>query len=268
MKKFYLLFFVALFTVAITDAQCTINASAQTTPGANPTANNLPCVIRGVAYDQTVQGKIQQSWDTVILVVSAHADIDSVRMDSITGLPNGISWAKNPDVLIGGGNGCVRFAGTTNDPTGRYNLTAYGTVWFHVTSPGFAPYVPAIDTFIQRAGNLNQFSPFGDYYLDVINQGDVCHAVGINDFSSDLNSALSVYPNPSNGSFEVRLNAGSRVNGDINVIDMTGRIVYSQKLDVLGLYNTTVDLTKFSKGLYTVQLRTAEGFASKNISVE
>ncbi len=268
MKKVYSLFFAAVFSVAIADAQCTINASALTTPGVDPSADNLPCIIRGVAYDQTIQGKIQQSWDTTILVVSVHADIDSVRMDSITGLPTDIFWVKNPTVLAGGGNGCVRFSGTTNDTTGRYNLTAYGTVWFHVTSPGFPPYVPAIDTFMQRSGNLNQFSPFGAYYVDVINQGDACHATGINDFSSDLNSALSVYPNPSNGVFQLKLNAGSRVNGEIVVIDVTGKKVFAENIDITGMLTKEINLSTLAKGLYTVQLRTASGFASKNISVE
>lgn len=269
MKKFYSLVFAAVFAIGITNAQCTVDANAQTTPGVNPGPAQLPCIVVGVAYDQTIQGKIQQSFDTTIIVVSVHVDVDSVRLDSIAGLPAGINWTKSPDVLLGGGNGCVRFFGTTSAATGDYPLTAYGTAWLHITSAGFPPIVPAIDQDTAFSGNLNQFSPFGDYYVSVINPGDPCHtSVGINNFNSALNSALTVYPNPSNGIFELKLNAGQRVNGEVNVIDATGRIVYTEKLDVIGLYNTTIDLTRFSKGLYSVQLRTAEGIATKNISVE
>ncbi|HRG89880.1 MAG TPA: T9SS type A sorting domain-containing protein, partial [Chitinophagales bacterium] len=91
---------------------------------------------------------------------------------------------------------------------------------------------------------------------------------GINDFSAELNALLQVYPNPSNGVFNVRIDAGRRLNGEIVVVDVTGRKVYSQAMDVVGLYTNTIDLQQLGSGLYTVQLRTTEGFASKNISIE
>jgi hypothetical protein len=49
---------------------------------------------------------------------------------------------------------------------------------------------------------------------------------------------------------------------------MTGRRVFTQKVDATGFYNTSIDLSAFAKGLYTVQVRTEKGVASKNISVE
>lgn len=263
MKKFYLILGLLVSAAGIASAQCTINAAAQTTPGVNPTAPNLPCIERGVAYDQTLQGKIQTSKDTTIAGFQATIVVDSVSLDSILGLPTGINWVKNPDVLPGGGNGCVRFSGTTNDPVGNYNLTARGRVWFHVQVPQFG-----LDTAYNYQGNLNQFSPFGNYYVTVINTGSACHSVGVNDFSNELNSALSVYPNPNNGSFEFKLNAGHRVNGELVVVDVTGKLVYSQKLDVVGLYNTTINLTDLPKGIYALQLRTEEGYASKTITIE
>ncbi len=268
MKKLYSFLAATLFAAGTISAQCTIDANAQTTPGVNPTADQLPCIIIGQAYNQTLQGKIQEYQDTTLSIsgfaISAHIVVDSMRLDSIGGLPTGISWSKNPDVLLGGGNGCVSFTGTTNDPAGRYDLIGYGTAWLRiqVTSP------IAIDTPFARSGNLNNFSPFGGYYLDVINQGATCHAVSINDFNSDLNAALSVYPNPSNGTFNVSLNSGSSVNGTLNVVDVTGKIVFTQNLDVIGLYNTQINLADMPKGLYTLQLKTAEGLASKNISIQ
>jgi hypothetical protein len=266
MKKLYSLMAALMFAVGFTNAQCTINPSAQTTPGANPTADNLPCVVRGTAYNQTVQGQVQAGQDTTIFGQQVHVQVDSVRIDSVTGLPVGIVFSKNPNVLAGGGNGCVNFAGTTSDPTGRYPITAWGTAW--VRLQGNFPIIGAIDTPYTYTGQLNQFSPFGGYYLDVINTGGACHVTGLNDFNADLNAAFSVFPNPSTGRFEVKLNAGSRVNGEVVVVDLTGKKVFAQPLDVIGLYSTTIDLSAFAKGIYTVQLRTTEGLASKNISIE
>lgn len=275
MKKLYSFAVALLFVAGGATAQCVVDSTAQTTPGVNRPANTLPCVERGVAFDQTVQGKIQEGADTTFNLgplgtVPAYFKVDSVIIDSIGGLPAGISAFLAPAVLYGGSNGCVNFNGTTTDPTGLYYLTAYGTVWLRAQGNAFGQ---AFDRAVPpQRGNLNQYSPFGEFYLHVIETGDPCNQppvnTGINDISSELNAALSVYPNPSNGVFEVRLNAGGRVSGDVNVVDVTGRIVYSQRIDVNGLYTTTVNLSQFAKGLYTVQVKTATGIAAKSISVE
>lgn len=268
MKRIYSLLALAVFATGFASAQCTVNPAAQTTPGVNPPASQLPCVVVGQPYDQTLQGKIQAYHDTTFVIsgfsINAHIQIDSIRLDSIAGLPAGISWSKSPNVLPGGGNGCVRFQGTSNAAPGNYPLEGFGVVWMRIQ----VQQPIQIDTPYTYNGSLNRFSPFGDYYLDVINQGGACHASGINDFNAGLNAALSVFPNPNNGMFSVALNSGSRVNGTLAVVDMTGRVVFSQMLDVVGLYSTMVDLTNMPKGLYTLQLRTAEGFASRNISVQ
>ena len=261
MKKVYSLLMVLLLVASAVQSQCIIDANAQTFEGVTPAAEDVPCIIAGVPYDQTLQGKIQQSADIFIIILSINVQVDSVSLDSIAGLPNGITWNKNPNVLLGGGNGCVQFTGTTNDLPGRYNLQAFGTAWLNVTSP--FPFQRTV------TGDLNRFSPFGGYYLTVINPGDPCiQSVGIKDFSAELNSALSVYPNPNNGVFELKLNAGKRIKGEIVVMDMTGRNVFSQSLDAVGLYNTPINLSQFAKGIYTVQLRTSEGFTAKTISIE
>lgn len=261
MKKFYSLFAVAMLTISIANSQCIVDPNAQTVPGVTPTADQLPCIVAGVPYNQTLQGKIQESDDISILILTLHVQVDSVQVDSIGGLPNGITYSRNPDVLLGGGNGCIQFTGTTLDSAGSYPLTAFGTAWLQITQP--FPFPRVVN------GNLNRFSPFGNYALTVIKPGDPCvPSVGIKDFNAALNTAFSVYPNPSNGLVNVNLNAGKRMTGEMAVVDMTGRTVFTQPLDLLGLYNTTIDLSRFAKGVYTVQLKTTEGFAAKNISIE
>ncbi len=170
MKNFLLTYAMALLAFAAS-AQCTVNPSVQTTPGVNPTAPNCPCIVRNVQYNQTLQGKIQATYDTTFGgFVNVHVVIDSVRLDSITGLPQGITWTKTPNVLAGGGNGAVCFSGTTSATAGTYNLTGYGTVWMHVTA---APFMT--DSPMTTTGNLNQYSPFGNYYLEVTEPGVSCH---------------------------------------------------------------------------------------------
>lgn len=268
MKKLLVLATAALLTIGSTYAQCTIDASAQTTPGVSPEAADLPCIERTIAYDQTLQGKVQTDYDTTIefsgFPIAVHVEVDSVSLDSIAGLPTGITWVKNPSILPGGGNGCVRFTGTTTDAVGTYDLTAYGRVWFHITAGG-----GLYDTTYFYQGDINRFSPFGGYYLRVIEQGGTCSTgTGIGDLNAELNAALSVFPNPSTGIFQLKLNAANRLNGSIVIVDMTGKQVYGTAIDVVGLYDTTVNLSAMPKGIYAIQLRTNTGFASKTISIE
>jgi hypothetical protein len=257
MKKLSLsLIYFMLFAAAIKgQTLCTIDPSAQATPGISPSPSQLPCIITGEAYNQTIQVQDLTNFSGFITV-------DSMILDSVIGLPNGISWSKNPNTLTGGQNGCLTFYGTTNDPTGQYPLSWFGRVWATAPFLGGQTY----------DGNLNRFAGAAfRYSLSVINPGDSCNQPlpsGINNFSADLNSMILVYPNPNAGVFEFRLDAGKRLNGELTIYDMNGKRVFYQPLDAVGIYTTSIDISRFAKGLYSLQLRTGDGFASRRISVE
>lgn len=224
-----------------------------------PVASDLPCIVQGVPYQQFVQGKIPAS-GTATIVVPITITVDSIELDSIHGMPTGITFGRSPMRVPGGGYGCVTFSGTTTDTVGIYPLTAYGIAW--LTAEGQeVPY----------RGNLDTLSPFGAYYLRVVNTPDSCHLTvptGISSYSNSLNAIVSVYPNPNNGVFELTINAASPVTGEISVYDGIGRIVYEQPVDVLGIYNTSLNLSKFSAGLYTLQIHTPQGSTTRKISIQ
>ena len=268
MKKIYLALLM-LAGVASANAQCTIDST--NTQFFSPSTDSIPCVERGVAYDQVLQISVPDQFDLQAIGAPFpyYLYIDSVVITSVTGFPNGITNqlnAVNGTTLYGGQNYCTHVSGTTNNPTGRYELFFEGTITMHGNP--FPPYFDG-DTTVDLA--LVQSQPDNPFrlYLDVINVGDECRpSTGINDFSSELNAAFFVYPNPNNGVFEVKLNAGRRVNGELNVVDNMGKLVFSQKLDVVGLYNTTIDLKNLPAGIYSVQLRGESGYATKTISVQ
>ncbi len=266
MKKFYSLVFATVFAIGFTSAQCTIDSA--NTVFFVPNVNNVPCAEQGVAYDEVLQFHIPVSIDAQNYgsPISYVITVDSLVLDSISGLPAGLSWSSNGPgpVFHGGENGCGRTFGTTNAPAGNYVIHFNGRFRAHGNAiPGV--FNGKIDTTIDGLIKIEEGKLFS---VDVIAPGSVCGGTGINSFNGELNAAMFVFPNPSNGLFELRLNAGQRVNGDINVIDVIGRLVYTEKLDVIGQYTTSIDLTRFSKGLYTVQLKTTEGIATRNISVE
>ncbi len=255
--------FAYALTVQAPPPACSIDSPGLTSPGVLPVASDLPCIVQSVPYNQTIQSRL--TIDTTILVSgnSTYVTVDSIQVDSVAGLPNNITWAVNPSVLAGGASGCINFAGTTNDTTGVYVLTAYGTAWYSDTVGGQMVHH-------SYNGILYQFSPFGGaYYLRIVGSGDSCTlTAGIHDYSNSLNAEVNVYPNPTSGIFELRINAASPVSGQLLVFDELGRSVYGQSLDALGVYNTLIDLSKFGSGLYTLQIRTPQGYVSKKISVQ
>lgn len=270
MKKFYFLFVLFLFCVQTIFAGVTCTIDSANTAFFNPRPDSLPCVERGVLYSQTLQIKIPTSIDLQQFgaPISFILTVDSVVFDSVGGLPHGLFLSLNPysGHLKGGQNACAVITGTTNDPTGNYPLTFYGTMTLH----GF-PFPPIFDgdTTIDLA--LIQSQPQNPFHasIDVIDSGALCRpSTSIRDFSAELNSFIQIFPNPNNGVFEFRLNAGRRINGEIVISDVTGRKIYAEQIDAVGLFATSINLSQLSKGLYTVQLRTADGFTSKNISIE
>jgi hypothetical protein len=272
MKPFYILIFAVLLSVQGVFAGATCSIDTANTQFFSPAPDSIPCIERGVFFSQTIQIHVPNTIDigpfvgfpAGIIILS----VDSMQIDSLTGFPTGLLYTLNPfdGHFLGGDNGCAFAYGTTNDPTGNYPLSVHGTISVSGIPGGFG--FPPDTTFdlAQAQGMSGMFN----LSVDVINTGDVCRPApsSINNFNAELNSLVQVYPNPNNGVFDLRLNAGRRINGEVVIVDVTGRKVYSQPLDVVGLYSTTINLSQFGKGLYTVQIRTAEGFASKSISIE
>ncbi len=81
-----------------------------------------------------------------------------------------------------------------------------------------------------------------------------------------MNGSLSVYPNPSNGQFIVELNDAEGV-GTLNVMDLTGRTVYTEGVNFSGDFRHSLDLNVAS-GSYILQMINAEGIATKRLQVK
>jgi PKD repeat protein len=77
-----------------------------------------------------------------------------------------------------------------------------------------------------------------------------------------LEMLMDVYPNPTSGKFTLELSNIRQANFLVEITDVTGRIVYSEKLtkaetiDNEGFYTTSLDLSNYSEGVYSVQVIT------------
>jgi hypothetical protein len=256
-------------------AQCTVDPN--NTEFLSPRPDSLPCVERGVFYEQVLQFAIPASINLGDLIPQLPfpytLNIVEVVIDSVIGLPNGLTYVSNPanGVLLGGQKGCALLSGTTNDPAGEYPISFAGHIHLRgFPIPGYFPGDTVIDFSALQGmgGGGGGFGP-GQLSLTVIEQGAECREASssVKDFSASLQNALSVYPNPNEGIFHVALNTEKNMEVEIAVVDITGRKVFGNQYFSYGFFKTSVDLSGLPKGLYAVQLKTADGFAVKNILV-
>lgn len=252
MKKYLLSVAVSVFFAATLLAQtCVID-----TNNANllsPTSEELPCVERNAPYSIVLQLFTPPNIGGV--------GVDSIAITTFNGLPTGITNTCNPVncTMVGFGRACITLAGTTSDSVGAYLIdydgyayTEQGTASFDYLRDNFPGIIP-------------------EYTLFVINPGGFCvntGSTGISSTNVENSTGFSVSPNPGNGLFEFRLKHVSGMGGEIAVMDMAGRTVYSQQ-NTAGFFNTTtIDLTGFAKGMYLLQYRTRDGVSAKKIIVE
>jgi fluoride ion exporter CrcB/FEX len=85
--------------------------------------------------------------------------------------------------------------------------------------------------------------------------------------SAALNAAVGVYPNPSPNGRYVLTAAPALLAAPLTVADATGRIVHREGASAQLAPSRTLDLTGLARGLYLVQLETAEGVLTKRVLV-
>tara|TARA_B110000196_G_scaffold74401_1_gene63882 strand:- start:242 stop:532 length:291 start_codon:yes stop_codon:yes gene_type:complete len=74
---------------------------------------------------------------------------------------------------------------------------------------------------------------------------------------------FNVYPNPSNGVFVIELDIDAKY--DITINNVLGQIVLITDIDGM---NTTIDLSNFDKGIYTIELRNENKTYTEKVIVE
>jgi hypothetical protein len=107
----------------------------------------------------------------------------------------------------------------------------------------------------------------GDWYsigadglLIRLNFGAVAPPSGINNIKQ---SQFNLYPNPTDGVFVIELEENSKY--EVTVIDILGKTVFSTNTNGM---NTSIDLSSFDKGIYSVELKDENEIYTEKIIVE
>jgi subtilisin-like proprotein convertase family protein len=198
--------------------------------------------------------------DATPVALSAGSATISATQGTAPFVPSGYSVVY----VLTSGSGLVIVGAS---PTPSFNVTTAGDYTIHTLV-----YDPA-----DQATLLASTTGFDVDALLIQGGGSLCGAldvtgapitvedeviVGINE---SLNANLSVYPNPSNGQFIIGLNG---VEGKVimNIVDMMGRNVYTQAVNVSGTFRQAIDLN-IAKGSYLLQIITDNGVATRKVEL-
>jgi hypothetical protein len=90
-----------------------------------------------------------------------------------------------------------------------------------------------------------------------------CGAVGLDELAQD---GFAVYPNPTEGTLYIELGAERTGNVRVRVLDMSGRVVLEQPLNVKAGVNT-LDMGRLQTGQYMVELTTDNWVKTQRVQV-
>ena len=159
---------------------------------------------------------------------------------------------------------------TTEDP----NTTEY--VW--TVSPENAYDELTVDMFNLTVTWAESFS--GQASINVIGNNDcgsgpvsadievlVENTTGIGE--NELNIGVSVFPNPNNGTFTVKLSSDKNETVRLTIRNIVGETVYSEKdLTVNGEFVKVIDLSTYAEGIYFLMLENNNKVLTEKIVVQ
>jgi hypothetical protein len=122
--------------------------------------------------------------------------------------------------------------------------------------------------------DVEKWMPFAyDYYTIVTNaQGCVSDSsnliigawMGINNFKAQ---ALSISPNPNEGSFQIDCKNKIGENASIRVYNNLGQLVFQKQIKIESGF-LPIDLSSLSKGIYAIELLTEKSISSGKVMIK
>jgi hypothetical protein len=132
----------------------------------------------------------------------------------------------------------------------------------------FENYMDYTDDICMNAFTLGQSGRMNDaitLYRSAILTSQGCVPVGLEEVLDP--SYVMVSPNPSDGMFQVNFNFPSHTLVNLQVTDLTGRIILTSSHDVSFSSQTEVDLSGMSDGVYQLTAQTENGYLVKRLVI-
>jgi hypothetical protein len=242
MKKL-LLAITLIFTFGLHASAQVCTPQTVSAPGIFPdSATNFMPAFQGTPYSQLITVRVPA--DTTIIPGLPAVPIDKVVLTSLSGLPQGLSYACVPSncEFPGGQTNCAIITGTTNDPVGDYPLNIVVTP--HV---GGSPVAPSTLT----------------YYKIVVNPPASIQETGGRVFSVQQN-----IPNPAYG--KTRIDYLVPVSGEVQfrLINAIGNEVMFKRLNATSGENfIEINADQLAAGIYFYSITQGSRVMTKKLSV-
>jgi hypothetical protein len=104
-----------------------------------------------------------------------------------------------------------------------------------------------------------------DFGGQVYQQFTVGLATETNEYIFTSNASLNVYPNPSNNKIYVNIDLPSRQDVSIKITDVTGKQLLVKDIEKITAEIVEVDVSKFTNGIYFIQLVTENEIVTKKL---
>ena len=146
----------------------------------------------------------------------------------------------------------------TYSPIGVYNICLTVSVSCGATSSTCVTYT------ITRTSQ-----PMSMAYVNVVMPQSTSVGIKTN-FMSAAEGKIIIYPNPSNGEFELKLNGlKDEENAKVQIFNMTGSLVYETNASIYnGSLNKDIKLSNENDGVYFVKVGLKSGVVTKKIIVK
>lgn len=252
MKKIYAAILLGLISIGAY-AQCTPDNSL-TQPGYLP--NELDTAFVGQNYEMVVHIRIPKDTSVVFFGQNITADIDSIRLVSVEGLPQNLTYQCNVAncLFTPTQTYCARISGTpTANDIGtrqlRFAIVAYASAVIIGTRTNLPPQQDTLDQFelivANSSGGTNNLTEVKDDNL------------------------FSVYPNPAQQEFNILLNGFDSETIHFEITDITGKIFAKNTLLLHG--NTeviTIPSKNWAAGIYFVRVQNSKGIFTQRLVIE
>lgn len=190
----------------------------------------------------------------------------------VSGVPCGSVNSDTASLVVNTLPGVVLVAAqyanlTPYTPSGLYSTVSPAGTYTYVWKKDGAVIANATSASIPV--NVDWFGEYDVTVTDVNGCSSTSNKVTVSD--SVAVNMIFIYPNPSNGVFDVRYYAGASTDYSVNVYDSRGARVWSRRYPVSAPYQQLqVDLGRNAAGVYKVEVRDRNGkrLAAGNVLIQ
>ena len=250
MKNFFLTLTLA-FAFFGAQAQCTPDPQF-TIAGIYPdSATGLPNAMVGQAYNEVITIISPVDTSTVILGQTIPVTIQTIELESVTGLPPSFSYdcATTDCIFAGGSTSCAVLSSPS--PT----ITEIGS---HQIIMNTTTTVDAGLFGIQTQNDVVDY-----YYINVTNATSVINR--FNDFTFELKD---IFPNPVNNNSKIQFILGNSADVVFTVFNYLGEKIEEKNIAASrGVNNIEISAKDYANGMYLYSINNGIQLVSKRMII-